>query len=119
MIGSTRAIRVFAWPEPIDLRNGFDGLAARVRAALGAEPLMRGDYFLFVNRSRASCKVLHWDGTGLCIYQKRLSRGRFPALWREQRIGTETIALTSTELALFLEGCKEVGYRALSPAPLQ
>ena len=44
---------------------------------------MPGDLFLFVNGRRKSCKVLFWDGTGLCIFQKRLERGRFAAPWRE------------------------------------
>jgi len=113
MIGSTRAIRVWAWPQPVDLRKGYNGLYALVIDQLEMDPLS-GDYFLFVNRRRSSCKVLHWDGTGLCIYMKRLERQRFPALWRETTEGG-TIALTSTELALFIEGSSEVGYRSLSP----
>jgi transposase len=54
-----------------------------------------------------------WDGTGLCIFQKRLERSRFAALWRED---SEVVTLTASELALFIEGCELVGHRKLSPA---
>jgi transposase len=43
---------------------------------LGGDPLW-GDPFLLVNKRRKGCKVLVWDGTGLCIFQKRLERGTF------------------------------------------
>ena len=80
MIGSTRQVSVFAFGAPIDMRKGFDGLAAVVTLQLGRDPLS-GDVFLFVNRTRKRAKVLLWDGTGLCIYAKRLEQGkssRFP-----------------------------------------
>ena len=81
ILGTSRAVRVFAYPEPIDLRKGYDGLFGLVKSGLGRDPLS-GDLFLFVNKRRGACKVLVWDGTGLCIFQKRLERGRFAALWR-------------------------------------
>lgn len=49
-----------------------------------------------------------WDGTGLCIFQKRLERSRFTALWRDDG---DIVALTASELALFIEGCELVGHR--------
>ena len=58
------------------------------------------------------CKVLVWDGTGLCIFQKRLERGRFASPWQEDG---EVVRMTPSELALFIEGCELVGRRALSP----
>jgi transposase len=115
MIGSTRQVAVWAFGAPVDLRKGFDGLAALVRGALGRDPLS-GDLFVFVNGSRRRAKVLLWDGTGLCIYAKRLERGRFACLWRASEGGS--LRLTVSELALFLEGSTLVGRVALSPAPL-
>ena len=112
MIGSSRAVRVWACAGPTDLRKGFDSLVGLVRAQLGKDPLS-GDCFLFVNRSRHSAKVLTWDGTGLCIYQKRLGRGQFAALWG--RPGADTTKLTMTELSLFLEGADLRGRLPLSP----
>lgn len=111
MIGSTRALRVWAYPEPADLRAGFDGLSARVSGKLGRDPLS-GHLFLFVNRTRTRAKVLVWDGTGLCIYAKRLEQGRFASVWKT---GGTSAELTTSELALFLEGSRAIGRIALSP----
>jgi transposase len=113
MIGSTRSLRVWAFPRPVDLRKGFDGLWALVVGALGLDPLS-GDLFLFVNADRTRAKVLLWDGTGLCLYHKRLEQGRFARLWRDG--GTTSVVLTMSELSLFLEGSKYAGRLRLSPA---
>jgi len=113
MIGSTRALRVWAYPVPADLRKGFDGLAGLVATKLQQDPL-RGDCYLFVNRDRTRAKVLVYDGTGLCIYQKRLEAGRFAALWVRDG-ASPAVELTMSELALFLEGARMVGRLPLSP----
>ena len=114
MIGSTRNFRVFARNQPTDLRAGFDALFGLVKGELGQDP-MAGDLFLFVNRSRRSAKVLYWDGTGLCIYAKRLSKGLFAALWSEA--GGPALSLTQSELNLFLEGAVLTGRLPISPPP--
>ena len=116
MIGSTRRVRVLAYAAPCDMRKGFEGLSALVRDKLRDDPLS-GDLYLFTNRDRKRAKVLHWDGTGLCLYAKRLEkRGRFACLWREE--GNAQVELSVTELQLFLEGSDLVGRVVLSPAPL-
>lgn len=115
LIGSSRAVRVWAWPAPVDLRRGFDGLFGLVRQRLGKDP-MSGELFLFTNKRRTGCKVLLWDGTGLCLFVKRLERGRFAALWRPEP--HEAVALTASELALFIEGSALVGKTPLSPTAI-
>lgn len=116
MIGTTRSLRVFAYAGPVDLRKGYDGLYGLVVGDLERDPLT-GDCFLFVNRDRTRAKVLVWDGTGLCIFQKRLEQGRFACLWKSACPGTDTksIELTMSELGLFIEGSALVGRRRLSP----
>jgi transposase len=111
MLGTTRAVRAFAYPQPTDLRNGYNGLFGLVKTGLARDPLS-GELFLFVNKRRDACKVLMWDGTGLCIFQKKLERGRFAKLWRDD---DAAVRLTATELALYIEGCDLIGRRALSP----
>lgn len=113
MIGSSRKLSVWAYAAPADLRNGYDGLSALVAAKLDLDPLS-GDFFLFVNRKLTRAKVLVWDGTGLCIYQKRLEQGRFAALWKRESGGA--VELTTSELALFLEGSRAMERVKLSPA---
>jgi transposase len=112
VIWGGRRVRVFARALPTDLRKGFEGLSALVRESLGRDPTS-GDLFLFVARNRMRAKVLLWDGTGLCVFAKRLEQGRFAAFWERTR-GTE-VELTATELALFLEGCRLVGKAPISP----
>jgi len=111
ILGTSRSVRVYAYPEAVDLRKGYDGLFGLVKQGLGRDPLS-GDLFLFVNKRRHGCKVLVWDGTGLCIFQKRLEQGQFASPWRENG---DVVRMTASELALFIEGCELVGRRALSP----
>src|SRR5690242_11444607 len=79
VIGTMGRVRVFAYCQPVDMRNGFEGLSALVTSQLQRDPLS-GALFLFTNKTRTRAKVLHFDGTGLCIFAKRLERGRFVAL---------------------------------------
>jgi len=115
MIGSTRSVQVFAYTLPTDMRKGFDGLYGMVSSHLEQEPLS-GDMFLFVARNRKRAKVLMWDGTGLCLYAKRLEKGKFAKLWAGEDI--TSIKLTMSELQLFLEGSRLVGKVAVSPEKL-
>jgi transposase len=114
VIGLTRRVRVFAYAKPADMRKHYDGLYALVVSEMKADPLS-GDLFLFTNRRRTRAKALLWDGTGLCIYQKRLERGRFALLWR--RSDEEMFEMTLSELALFFEGSTLAGDFRLSPSP--
>jgi len=113
MIGSTRNLTAYAYAEPTDMRKGFDGLSGLV-VGRGEDPLS-GDLFVFVSRDRRRAKVLMWDGTGLCVYAKRLEKGRFATVWR--RPEEVRLRLTMTELQLFLEGSELVGRVKLSPTP--
>ena len=112
MIGTTRNIKVFASPEPTDLRKGYDGLFALARDLLEQDPLS-GHAFLFISRNRKRCKVLVYDGTGLCIFMKRIERGMFVAPW--ERVGDQVIQMTMSELALLIEGSQMVLRASLSP----
>jgi hypothetical protein len=53
ILGTSRAVRVFAYPEAVDLRKGYDGLFGLVKQGLGRDPLS-GDLFLFVNQQQRS-----------------------------------------------------------------
>ena len=110
-----RRVTVYAYGAPTDMRKGFDGLGAIVSERLERDPL-NGDVYLFLSRDRVRAKVLHFDGTGLCIYAKRLERGRFASLWRTAR--EDPITLTVSELDLFLDGSAMVGRVALTPPAL-
>jgi transposase len=107
-----RRVQVYAYTRPTDMRKGFDGLCALVTQGLQRD-VLSGDIFIFISRDRIRAKTLQWDGTGLCLYAKRLERGRFAPLWRE--VGDDPIVLTISELDLFLDGSTLVGRVALTP----
>ena len=115
MIGTMGRVRVYAYCQPVDMRNGFEGLSALVSSQLQRDPLC-GALFLFTNKTRTRAKVLHFDGSGLCIYAKRLERGRFAALWNYT--DQTSLTLSRAELELFLQGSHLIGRFQLAPAPL-
>lgn len=115
MIGAHSRVPVFAYCRPADLRKGFEGLSALVRRDLGRDPI-DGSLYLFTNRRRRRAKVLYFDGTGLCVFAKRLEKGLFAKLWRSA--AARELRLTRPELELFLQGCQLVGRLQLSPPPL-
>jgi transposase len=82
-----------------DMRRGFDGLAALVQTQLAAQPFS-GHVFVFRGRRGDLLKLLWWDGQGLCLFTKRLERGRF--VWPSASTGA--VALTPAQLAMLLEG---------------
>lgn len=106
---------IYAYCEPTDMRKGFEGLAGLVREELGRDPL-DGALYLFTNRRRTHAKILHFDGTGMCVFAKRLEQGRFVALWRWA--ARKQLTLKRSELELFLEGSELVGRYRVSPDAL-
>jgi transposase len=56
--------------------------------------------FLFRGRRGDLIKILWWDGTGMCLFAKRLERGRF--IWPVTREGV--VMLTPAQLSMLLEG---------------
>ena len=115
MIGLGRHIRVFAYAAPADLRRSFDGLSGLVTEELGRDPLS-GEVYVFVNRRLNRVKVLHWDGTGMWVHAKRLEKGRFAQLWRDEE--RRELELSLSELQLLVEGSKAIGRVPLSPSPI-
>ena len=105
MLGSSRNVKVYIAPGPTDMRKGYNGLFALARDTI-SQDVLSGHLFLFVAKNRKRAKVLFWDGTGLCIFQKRLEEGLFVEPWK--RPGHSGFTMTSAELQLFIEGSKDV-----------
>lgn len=82
-----------------DLRRGFSGLSALVQTKLEQNPLS-GQVFIFRGRRGDLVKLIWFDGDGLCLFAKRLERGRF--IWPQATEGS--ISLTRAQLAMLLEG---------------
>ena len=79
------------------MRNGFDGLAAAVQERMVQDPFC-GHLFVFRGRRGDLIKVLWWDGQGLCLFAKRLEKGRWPSP------ADGEVVITSAQLGMLLEG---------------
>lgn len=74
-------------------------LSAQVQNVLAQQPFS-GHVFVFRGRRGDTIKLLWFDGDGLCLFAKRLERGRF--IWPQATEGT--VALTRAQLSMLLEG---------------
>src|SRR5262249_15130561 len=82
-----------------DMRKGFDGLAMLVQEKLRRDAF-GGQVFVFRGRRGYLLKALWWDGQGLCLFAKRLEKGRF--VWPSPTDGS--VVLTPAQLGMLLEG---------------
>ena len=99
MIGLPAGTRVWLACGVTDMRKGFDGLAALVQLQLAEDPFS-GHLFVFRGRRGDRLKILWWDGDGLCLFAKRLERGRF--VWPQAADGA--VHVTPAQLSMLLEG---------------
>ena len=99
MIGFPAGTRVWLAAGVTDMRRGFDGLASIVQEKLAADPFA-GHIFVFRGRRGDLVKLLWWDGDGLCLFAKRLERGRF--IWPQASEGS--VHLSGAQLSMLLEG---------------
>jgi transposase len=91
--------RIWIAAGATDMRRGFQGLAAQVQTALEQQPYS-GHIFIFRGRRGDMVKLLWFDGDGLCLFQKRLERGRF--VWPQATSGT--VSLSRAQMSMLLEG---------------
>jgi len=99
VIGPTGAVRVMVATKPVDFRKGAEGLAAVVREEMRADPFS-GAIYVFRAKRADRVKLVFWDGTGVCLFAKRLEDGKFR--WPAVRDGV--IRLTAAQLSALLEG---------------
>ncbi|WP_287304637.1 IS66 family insertion sequence element accessory protein TnpB [Mesorhizobium sp.] len=97
MIGPTGAVKVMVATKPVDFRN---------RARRARRTGVRGDGRRSVQRRglrRAKrpdrIKLIFWDGTGVCLYAKRLEDGEF----RWPKVQDGVMRLTAAQLSALLE----------------
>ena len=99
MIGLPAGIRIWLAAGITDMRAGMNGLATKVETALAEDPYC-GHVFVFRGGRGDMLKVLWWTGDGLCLFAKRLERGRF--VWPQATSGS--VCLTPAQLSMLLEG---------------
>lgn len=94
-------VEVFVGLDPIDLRWSFDRLAGIVTERIGREA-RSGALFVFFGKRRDAMKVLFCDGTGMCVFYKRLDRGTFRL--PETAPGMASVAIDERALDDLLDG---------------
>jgi transposase len=98
--------RIWLYAQPTDMRKSFNGLIAIVVQGLKENPA-NSDLFVFINRRKTHMKVLYFDGTGYCIWLKRLEQGQF----NFRSNGNDKSLLDWTQLRLLLAGIEVKKYR--------
>lgn len=99
MLSPGAGTKIYLALEPVDMRRGFDGLAAQVAGVLRLVPFS-GSLFLFRGKRGDLMKAIFWDGQGLCLFAKRLEKGRF--VWPTTREGT--VCLSRAQLSMLTDG---------------
>ena len=99
MIALPAGVQVWLAAGATDMRKGFDGLAALVQTQL-AEDAYSGQLFVFRGKAGDRVKILWFSGDGLCLFAKRLERGRF--VWPRAEEGM--VVLSRAQLSMLLEG---------------
>ena len=69
-------VDIYLGTQPVDLRWGFDRLCGVITERVGRRP-RSGAIFVFFGKRRHAMKVFYFDGTGLCVFYKRLDAGTF------------------------------------------
>jgi transposase len=102
--------------KPVDFRKGSEGLAALVREEMKADPFC-GTIYVFRAKRADRVKLIFWDGTGVCLFAKRLEDGEFR--WPKMQDGV--MRLSAAQLSALLEGLdwRRVHETREMPAPVQ
>jgi transposase len=116
VIGVGSAVRVMVATRPVDFRKGAEGLAALVREEMKSDPFS-GVVYVFRAKRADRVKLVYWDGTGVCLFAKRLEDGQF----RWPNVQDGVIRLSAAQLSALLEGLdwKRVHAARETPAPMQ
>jgi transposase len=93
MIPLPPSTRIFLACGATDMRKGFDGLAVLVQQVLQQSP-HSGALFAFRGKRGDLVKLLWYDGQGLCLFSKRMDRGRF--VWPSTATGS--VVMTAAQL---------------------
>ena len=97
-----RGVEIFVGLEPIDLRWGFERLSGLALERLGRDA-RSGALFVFFGKRRTALKVLFFDGSGMCLFYKRLDAGTF-RMPEARNSGELTVEFEERELDDLLDG---------------
>ena len=100
MLQVTPQTRIYLAVESVDFRKGINGLSILVEEVLLRDPFSE-QLFVFCNRRRDRVKIIYWEHSGFCMWQKRLEKARFK--W-PRRAESEVITLSGQQLNWLLDG---------------
>ncbi len=97
-----QGVQVFVALDAVDMRSSFDRLSGIAKEQIGYEARC-GSLFVFYGRRRDALKILFFDGSGMCIFYKRLDRGffRLPEAMTE---GAHHVEVDDATLEALLDG---------------
>lgn len=95
-------VQVFIALEPVDMRFSFDRLAGAAKEQSGYDA-RSGALFVFFGKRRAALKVLFFDGSGMCVFYKRIDKGTFNLL-EPVTPGSRHVEVDDTTLDALLDG---------------
>ena len=98
--GGRRELTVHLWREAIDFRKGINGIVVLIESQLQMDPFSM-HLFTFTNKRRDKIKILYWELSGFCLWQKRLEKERFK--WPLHMRGP-VISLSEEQLDWLLDG---------------
>jgi len=104
LISVPAGVRIYLALGATDMRRSFDGLALLVQETLKHNSF-DGHVFVFRGKRADRIKILFYDQNGMCVFAKRLDRGRFT--WpstQPSADGTASVTLTPAQLSMLLEG---------------
>ncbi len=82
------------------MRKAINGLSQIVESAqMGS--LMESHLFVFSGKTRSAIKILYFDRSGFCLWQKRLEQDKFP--WPKKSLDV-VVTITPDQLAWLLDG---------------
>lgn len=99
MLNLASDTKVFLALGATDMRKAINGLSVIVSEQMQLE-IFSGHLFVFCNRQQTILKILYWDKSGFCLWQKRLEKDQFK--WPQ--IPKEVTNITGQELSWLIAG---------------
>lgn len=99
MLQITPQHQLFIAIEPVNFKNGIDGIKALCQRQWNVDPF-HGHVFIFRNRKGTSIKLLSYDGNGFWLCQKRFSAGKLT--WWPKTM-QEAASIRAVELLVILQ----------------
>ena len=92
--------KIFIHRDYVDMRKAINGLSQIVEQAQMGN-LMDPHLFVFSGTKRSVIKILYFDRSGFCLWQKRLEQDKFP--WPKKSLDV-VVEITPEQLSWLLDG---------------